>query len=173
MTTVCNCQQSLAAVCLICQQAPPTKKGIATEQLAVCGLALHYTRPKRTRYEGFCFAHICIKPTALAQAQKEAEEAAAQAAATEESRQKAVGMGKPIFARSLKPLTEPKDVEFHTAKRQRMQGGTQADKVHNQASALLSAEDSAYIDDKIVRKSAFYPKNDMAVLKASRQPLND
>ncbi|KAL0037418.1 hypothetical protein WJX79_007009 [Trebouxia sp. C0005] len=64
----------------------------------------------------------------LEKAQKEAEEAAAQAAATEESRQKAVGMGKPIFARSLKPLTEPKDVEFHTAKRQRMQGGTQADK---------------------------------------------
>jgi hypothetical protein len=41
-----------------------------------------------------------------------------------------VGMGKPIFARSLKPLTEPKDVEFHTAKRQRMQGDAQADKVH-------------------------------------------
>ncbi|DBB09605.1 hypothetical protein WJX82_001287 [Trebouxia sp. C0006] len=64
----------------------------------------------------------------LEKAQKEAEEAAAQAAATEESRQKAVGMGKPIFARSLKPLTEPKDVELHTAKRQRMQGDAQADK---------------------------------------------
>lgn len=31
-------------------------------------------------------------------------------------------MGKPMYARSLKPLTEPKDVAFHTAKRQRMQG---------------------------------------------------
>ena len=41
-----------------------------------------------------------------------------------------MGMGKPIFARSLKPLSEPKDVEFHTAKRQRMQGDAQADKVH-------------------------------------------
>ena len=58
----------------------------------------------------------------LLQAQKEAAEAAYQAAATEESRQKALGMGKPMYARSLKPLTEPKDVEFHTAKRQRMQG---------------------------------------------------
>ena len=84
----------------------------------------------RTRYKGFCFVHGRINSTALAQAQKEAEEAAAQAAATEESRQKAVGMGKPIFARSLKPLTEPKDVELHTAKRQRMQGDAQADKVH-------------------------------------------
>ncbi|DBA82837.1 hypothetical protein WJX77_000693 [Trebouxia sp. C0004] len=64
----------------------------------------------------------------LEKAQKEAGEAAAQAAATEESRQKALGMGKPIFARSLKPLTEPKDVEFHTGKRQRMQGDAQADK---------------------------------------------
>ena len=58
----------------------------------------------------------------LLQAQNEAAEAAFQAAATEESRQKAKSIGKPMYARSLKPLTEPKDVEFHTAKRQRMQG---------------------------------------------------
>lgn len=38
-------------------------------------------------------------------------------------------MGKPISARSLKPLTEPKDVTFHTAKRQRMQAGAQAEQV--------------------------------------------
>lgn len=62
----------------------------------------------------------------LLQALKEAAGAAHQAAATEESRQKALGMGRPMFARSLKPLTEPKDVEFHTAKRQRMQGTKQA-----------------------------------------------
>ncbi|KAL3160020.1 hypothetical protein ABBQ38_010406 [Trebouxia sp. C0009 RCD-2024] len=58
----------------------------------------------------------------LEKAQKEAAGAACQAAASEESRQKALAMGKPMFARSLKPLTEPKDVRFHTAKRQRMQG---------------------------------------------------
>ena len=38
-------------------------------------------------------------------------------------------MGKPISARSLKPLTEPKDVVFHTAKRQRMQAGAQGEQV--------------------------------------------
>lgn len=126
MTNVCSCQQSLAALYLICQQAFPTKKGVDTEHLAVCGLALQQTyEDKLQRFL------LCTNSTALAQARKEAEEAAAQAAATEESRQKAVGMGKPIFARSLKPLTEPKDVEFHTAKRQRMQGDAQADKVLN------------------------------------------
>lgn len=67
----------------------------------------------------------------LLQAQKEAAEAAHQAAATEENRQKALGMGKPMYARSLKPLTEPKDVDFHTAKRQRMQGK------HTQEQVLL------------------------------------
>ena len=133
MTIVCNWLRIPTAVCLICQQASPTQKRIATEQSAVRGLALHYSIcciPVRTRYKRFCFVHSCSNSTAFAQAQKEAEEAAAQAAATEESRQKALGMGKPIFARSLKPLTEPKDVEFHTAKQQRMQGDAQADKVY-------------------------------------------
>lgn len=74
----------------------------------------------------------------VGQAQKEAEEAAAQAAATEESRQKALGMGKPTFARSLKPLTEPNDVEFHTAKRQRMQNVSTLDKVQSHAHKFAS-----------------------------------
>lgn len=40
-------------------------------------------------------------------------------------------MGKPMYARSLKPLTEPKDVEFHTAKRQRMQGKQEQVSMHH------------------------------------------
>ena len=71
-----------------------------------------------------------IMPCVL-QAQKEAAEAACQAAASEESRQKALAMGKPVYARSLKPLTEPKDVEFHTAKRQRMQGKQEQVPMHH------------------------------------------
>ena len=39
----------------------------------------------------------------------------------EDSRQKVADSGKPISSRSLKPLTEPKDVDFHTSKRQRTQ----------------------------------------------------
>ena len=80
----------------------------------------------------------------LLQAQKEAAEAAHQAAATEENRQKALGMGKgkPMYARSLKPLTEPQDVDFHTAKRQRMQGK------HTQEQVLLPSCILHSVDDK-------------------------
>lgn len=74
----------------------------------------------------------------LLQAHKEAEEAAAQAAATEESRQKALSKGKPMFARSLKPLTEPKEVEFHTAKRQRMQAANSQAKVTSRRTRSLT-----------------------------------
>ena len=123
----------------------------------------------RTRYKGFCFVHGRINSTALAQAQKEAEEAAAQAAATEESRQKAVGMGKPIFARSLKPLSEPKDVEFHTAKRQRMQGDAQADKVHMTIELSTVAEDNACIE-KHLKTSVSLQRLAWQFLRDPRRP---
>ena len=116
----------------------------------------------------------CTNSTALAQAQKEAEEAAAQAAATEESRQKAVGMGKPIFARSLKPLTEPKDVEFHTAKRQRMQGDAQADKVLNtrlQHCYLQKTMHALTTMEK--KKHTPQKKSGVAFLTAARRPVAD
>lgn len=63
------------------------------------------------------------------QAKQEAKEAAVQAAAQEASRQKALAMPRTAMPRSQKPLTEPKDIEFQTAKRQRTQDATASDKV--------------------------------------------
>ena len=63
------------------------------------------------------------------QARNEAKAAAAQAAVQEAARQKALAMPKANMPRSQKPLTEPKDIEFQTAKRQRVQDAPAPDKV--------------------------------------------
>ena len=74
------------------------------------------------------------------QAKQEAKEAAAQAAAQEAARQKALALPRAALPRSQKPLTEPKDIEFQTAKRQRTQDATASDKVsdhHKHVAPLL------------------------------------
>lgn len=72
------------------------------------------------------------------QAQKEAKEAAAQATAQEAARQRALAMPKAAVPRSQKPLTEPKDIEFQTAKRQRLQDAAVPDQVGSCAAGKFS-----------------------------------
>ena len=49
--------------------------------------------------------------------------------ALQEGRQKPVASSKHVPAGSQKPLTEPEEVHFHTAKRQRTQAANVQDKV--------------------------------------------